>query len=1185
MQLTASAYKKFLLMTKLIIILMTVTALQVSATGHAQRVTLREKNAPLEKVFKEIRKQTGLNFLFNSDDLRKARPVTISVKEVTVEEALRICLKDQPFLFTLENNSIVVKAAPVSDAKPAPGITIMGHVVNEKGEGLSGATIVVKGTDLTIGAGSSGAFSVVIPSNEAVLIVSYIGYKTKEVIVSGADVDLVIRMEIAVKEINDITVVSTGYQTLPKERSTGSFEKIDNKTFNYSQGTDVLSHLDGNVTSMLINNKTGMSTSTYGALINVTLRGPSTWTPQISKPLVVLDNIPYDGDFNNINPNDVESVTVLRDAAATSIWGVRAGNGVIVITTKKGKYKSSFNINFSSNVRIAEKPKFNKLPELGSSDFIDLEKELFERGALNTDIVNDFVGTNIVSPVVRILIQRRDNPGSITEAEANAQIDALRKYSYNDDLLKYAYRNQVNQQYSLNLSEGTERLNYLFSLGYDKGLDEMKTSSNDRITLRSNINIKPMRNLDAGIYIGFTKSSFDQDNPSFSKNYNPLSGKSTMYPYARLADDQGNPLPLLNEHRIEWAEQEGNLRGLDWTYSPLADMGKSFATMKNQDVLLKLNLDYKLSNTFKAQVIYQYNTATQETRVVNTGDSYAMRNLINQYTEFTPAGMIRNIPMGGSLNMINSYFNSHTIRGQLNADKTWKGKHQFSAIAGAEIRQDIARVVQPITTYGWDEDMLSYKMVNYNLQYPLYGYSWYVGTMPYSVDYRKKTDRFTSFYANGSYTFDNRYVINASARKDQSNLFGVKTNQRGLPLWSAGAGWNFNNESFYKLAWLPTLRLRATYGFSGNVNNSMSALMVMQYRGNDPSTQRPYSLIQSPPNESLKWETVRQTNIGLDFGFKNNRVSGSIEYFTKKASDIIAIKPLDRTTGFLFTQANSGEMMGKGIDLMLHAKLFQIKKFGWNSSLLLSYNQTKITKYAYDYYTKNPYMLIVSPGMFGNTQGYDAYSLFSYKFGGLDAAGNPIGYYDGHLSSADAGYNAYNLTIPDSISEMRYHGSSVPRTFGSLRNSFTWKGLELSVLISYKLGYYFRKNTVSYSRLTAWEANSDLKDRWLQAGDETSTNIPGMPADFSDWAVAYRDQFYGLSDATVAKGDHIRVQDIMLGYSLEKPLRGIKNIKLYANLSNLGIIWRANKWKLDPDIAQGALPAARIITFGLNAGF
>lgn len=1176
---------------KITAFILLVFCLQVSANTSGQNVTLSVKNVSLKQVFREIQKQTGLNILVKESLLQKAGRITLDVEDMPVADVLILCQKNQPLNFRIEAGVIVVLEKPLEKIKPAEILTapvdmrIYGKVVNEKGEGMPNASVLVKGTPMVIGVAGSGGFNIMISGESVVLVVSHIGYKTKEVSVTGADVELLIHMEIDVANLKAVSVVSTGYETVSRERSTGSFEKLDNKTFNYKQSSDVLSRLDGNLGSMLINNKSSFSSGTYGSLANVTLRGPSTWTPQISKPLLVLDNIVYNGDFENINPNDVESVTVLKDAAAASIYGVQAGNGVIIITTKKGKYKTPFSIGFNVNTQIRQKPRFNLLPELGTSDFIDLETELFNLGVINTDVVNDFVGSNLLSPVVQILAQRRDDPGSITEAEAIAKIDALRKYSYNDDLLKYFYRNEVNKQYALSFSEGNENLNYFFSAGYDKNLSELKTGKNDRLTLQSKINLRPTRNLEAGFSFGFAKSSNRNDFPSFQKNYNPLQGgKLKLYPYARLADDNGNPVAVLNEHRLAWANQEGDLRGIDWTYSPLANVGKAYTDQDNQDILLKLNLDYNLSKVFKAQVLYQYNIANGESRQVQTGDSYQMRDLINRFTEITPTGLVRNIPTGGRLSTSNSYFNSQTVRGQLNAVKSGN-KHDLSVIGGIEIRQDIGRVVQPITTYGWDEEMLSYKTVNYNQLYPNFGYDWYTSPIPYSMDYQKKTDRFTSFYANGGYTYDKRFVLNASARKDQSNLFGVKTNQRGLPLWSVGAGWNVYNESFYDLAWLPYLKLRGTTGFAGNVNNSKSALMVMQNRGNDATTQRPWAVIQSPPNSKLKWETVKMTNVGVDFGFKDNRLSGSIEYYTKTSSDIIAIKPMDRTTGFNFLETNGGEMKGKGVDILINSKNLGSKRFGWNTNLILSYNKNKITKYEYDFNRKNPSYLIVAPGALGNTFGYDAYSMFSFRFAGLDNKGNPQGYHNGQLTSADGSFNSYNLTRPDSIAEVVYHGSSVARTYGSLRNSFTWKGLELSALITYKLGYYFRKNSVNYTRLSAWDTNSDLHDRWKVPGDESKTNIPGMPADFSDWGVVYRDQFYEASEATVGKGDHIRLQDISLAYNIILPKWHVKNLKLYGNVSNLGIIWSANKWKLDPDVAQGALPAARIISFGLSSNF
>ena len=1156
------------------------------AFSQDSRVSLDYKNAKLTEVLKSMQKQSEYHFLYSNELLNKLAPVSISADNEPLSQVLARCLSNTGLDFELTNDKVILikEKLIVKAAELPPPITISGKVSTTKGEPLVGATVAIKGSTKGTISDIEGRYSIKVSATDKILVFSYIGTKKQEVLIANrTTINVVMEEEIA--NLQEVQVVSTGYQSIPKERATGSFQKIDNKTFNYSPGADVLSHLENNVAGMLINTKSGISSTTYGALTNTTFRGPSTMTPTIAKPLIVLDNLAYDGDINNINPNDVESITLLKDAAAASIWGTRSGNGVIVIVTKKSKYNRPLSISINSNVRISEKPRFDQLREVNSSDFIDLEKELFNRGVFDSDITSDWLGGNLLSPVVRILAQRRDNPSSITEAAANAQIDAMRKYNFNDDLLKYVYRNQINQQYALTISEGNDKFSYLLSAGYDKNIAGQRGSNDDRLTLRSNVAFKPVKNLEVGLDIGITKSTNHSEN-TINKYFSPGGGKNGMYPYAHLADGLGDPLPLVNTYRIEWAQEQGDLRGLDWTYVPLKDRGTTYSNTNAQDLLLKLNLEYKINPVFKAQVLYQYNSAGSEAREVSSKDSYFMRDLINMYTSFPDGNVVRNIPLGGRLDIANTYYTSNTLRGQLNADKTWNGKHQLVAIAGTEIRQDIRRTVQPITTYGWDEELLSYKTVNYNEQYPYYGYDWYTVPIPFTMNFRKTTDRFTSFYTNGSYTYDNRYILSFSARKEASNLFGVKANQKGVPLWSAGASWNISNEAFYKVDWLPYLKFRTTYGFNGNVNNSMSAYMVMEYRGNDYYTQRPWSYIKTPPNEKLKWETVRIINFGLDFALKNNRLSGSIEYFTKKSMDIIAQKPLDKTTGFSYAFDNSGEIKGSGIEAILNTKNIETKNFTWNTNFIFTYNKSKITKYEDPYYVTHPYQMdAMSPGRLAQLSGYDAYPLFSYRFAGLDENGNPQGYIDGILTSADGGMNAYNLTQPDAVSKLVYHGSALPRTYGSVRNTFNWKSFELSVNITYKLGYYFRKSTAKYSDIVGWRIHSDINDRWRVPGDENKTTIPGMPADFSDWGVSYRDNFYGASTATVAKGDHIRLQDIMLSYILNKPQWHVKNIKIYANLSNVGILWRANKWKLDPDLAQSILPNPKIVTFGLTANF
>ncbi|WP_177230252.1 SusC/RagA family TonB-linked outer membrane protein [Chitinophaga sp. CF118] len=1159
-------------------LLLLVACLQASAGGYSQNITLSVKNAPLEQVFKAIEKQTGLVFFYDNAWLEKANnKISIEVKDVPLAKALEICFKDQPLTYAIVGKTIVLrlKGSTVSISrieKDSPAvdtssIRITGKVYNEKGEGLSGASIVVKKTKYTIGAGSGGAFSVIVPADEAVLVVSYLGYATKEISVSGADVDLQIHLERATLALKDVTIVSTGYQTLPKERATGSFEKIDNELFNRTTGPTVIARLEGIASGILFDKR--LLPGASPGLNQLTIRGLSTLEAR-KTPLVVLDNIPYEGDVSNINPNDVESITILKDAAAASIWGIMAGNGVIVITTKKGGYDKPLQVSFNSNVAITNKPNLFYLPQIKSSDFIDVEKWLFSKGNYDYQL-NDTYYWPLISPVVEILDQQRS--GTITLNTAERKIDALRQYDVRNDYLKYVYRKAINQQYAINLNGGSKMVNYFVSAGYDKGLGSTVRSSNDRITLRTNLSFKPFKNLEVQFGNIYTQTK-SKDLGVFSALYYSPS----ILPYSRLADGQGNPLVVGRDYREEFVGKAGDIdpRLLDWKYRPLAELDASSNIVRTNDWLMNMGANYKFNNVFSVDVKYQYGRTLFDARNWQGMESYYTRNLINLFTQPVGSLIERPIPLGGILDVSNRNVNTHTLRGQINANKSWNSKHHLIAIAGAEVRErhDLSNTH---TTYGYDDNILGYKSVDFTTYFPASTLPTGGGTIPNSLYFGDNTNRFTSIYANAAYTYKSRYTISASARKDAANLFGVKTNQRGVPLWSAGAAWNISEEPFYKAKVLPNLKFRATYGYNGNSSNSISALSIIKYANYPaPFTNLPYASIGNPANKELRWEKIGIMNLGLDFGFRNNRISGSVEYFTKNSKDVLYITPLGLSTGFDLTVINSVDMKGKGIDLTLHSTNFEAHQFKWNTDFVFSYNENKITHYIPAEVPSGSLFTSASDALIPIIN-KPLFAVYSYKWAGLDPlTGDPQGYDSKGLISKDYA----NLYAP-SVDDLKYHGSAIPVYFGSIRNTFSWKNISLSANIIYKLNYYFRRTSTNYNQLFYYgQGHADFAQRWQKTGDEKITNVPSMvyPADY------YRDLFYQGSAALVSKADHIRLQDITASYNIDKSNGYFRNIRFYANVSNLGIIWRANKQGIDPDYGAG-FPAPRTIAFGLNANF
>lgn len=1163
-------YKTMLIM-RLTTVILIAMIMQVNAKSFSQNITLNVKNAPLHRILEEIRIQTDYDFLYNQEVLNHTKPVTINVKNAPIETVLKLCFSNQPLIFKIDNKSIVLREKPLIDDHSLLGrlagklrdITVSGKVVDENGKGMPGATIKLKGSSSisTITTSDKGNFSIIVPGSGATLLVSYIGYKTKEVVVTGADVDLVIRMEPVTGVLEEVTVVSTGYQNVPKERATGSFEKIDNELLNRTNGSNLLNRLEGATTGLLIDRR--LIGEGKPRLTDVSIRGLSTMTGTIATPLIILDNFPYTGDINNINPNDIESVTVLKDAAAASIWGARAGNGVIVITSKKGNYNQPFQVSFNSSVDITEKPDLFATPQMSTSDYIDVETRLFNEGFYNDKIENTF-SWPYLSPVVELLNRTRPG-GDLSPAQAKVQIDALRGNDVRNDYLKYVYRPAIHQQYALSMYGGSSDFSYRISGGYDQDRVNIQKESNNRITARTDLSYRPIKNLkiESGFFFNQT-----------SKKGLPANSKilyDQKVPYTMLADDAGNPLIIGRDIGVRFFES-ARPELVDWRYRPLEEFDLSSSSGSSYSMLFNLGASYQVSHIFNVDLKYQYGRDLSETKDFNEVGSFYSRNLINRLTDLQSGQAVHHIPIGGILAQSTGNTNLNNIRVQVNANKNWDDKHQLTAIAGAERSEQHIKTNIPAILYGYDDRLLTYQDVNYITEVisPISTRE----RIPNGANLTDQTYRFTSLFANASYSYNGRYTFSASGRKDAANIFGVNTNLRGAPFWSVGLSWDVSKEAFYSVTWIPTLKLRMTYGYQGNTNNSLSAYSTIRYRGNDALINLPYADIMNPANDDLRWERVGSLNLGLDFGLKNNVLSGSIEYYTKRAKDLLFTTPLGYTTGFNITTHNSTALKAKGLDLSLHSKnLSTNSTIKWNTDLIFSYMNNKVTDVKS---LENSALNFIYSGFgvpSGQKAGYPVTSIYSYEWAGLDPlTGDPQGFINESISKD------YAALTSVSFDQLKFHGSTTPIYSGALRNTLSFLNFSVSVNITAKLGHFFRRRTIDYDQLIrSGIGHKDFSERWQQSGDELRTNIPSFayPND------PLRARFYSGSSAFVEKADHVRLQDIVLAYTLNKSNWKLKNVRIFANASNLGIIWRANQLGIDPEF-QINYPAPRTIAFGFS---
>ncbi|RZJ91813.1 MAG: SusC/RagA family TonB-linked outer membrane protein [Chryseobacterium sp.] len=1060
------------------------------------------------------------------------------------------------FLFTMAALLIILSAFT---AMAQATKEIHGKVTDLDGKSI---TVTIRTKRGAVLANADGTFSIKNLNLGDTLRFTSTGYKSITRIYEQTNGFMTIKMTEEIQQLDEV-VIQTGYQTSKPNEINGTISVINEKQINARTGTNILDRIIGQSSGLLL--QTGKNNGNPQNSTNITIRGLGTIDGPLD-PLIILDGFIYEGDIVNINPNDIENISILKDAAAASIWGSRAGNGVIVLTTKKGKPNQPMQVSINPTVIIQSIPNLKSLREMNNNDYIAVEKQLFDLGYFNDRITT--TPWLALTPAVEVFLAQRN--GQITQANAADQIQSLQKNSSQQSYLDNFYTHAITQQYNLSFRGGSERNTYVLSAAYDRIKGETYNTS-DKINLHLSNDFKLLKDLDLSSNIYFTNLNSKTGRPGY--NSLTIGGRYPTYL------DLSSQTSLATLYRSAYTDTLAKGRLLDWKYYPLDDYKHDYFKRSSQEIFANLSLKYKISDALNFTVSYQNQRQRITQDHLSDVNSFAARDLVNTFTRYNAVtGIItRPVPLGGILSSEESNVNSQTGRTQLNYNRIY-GVHSITAIAGAELRTS-STSGNATRRMGYLEDPLYTTLVDPIGYYPEYltGNSSQIGganTLT-RIEYR-----FISLYANLAYSYKGKYVFSGSIRRDGSNIFGANTNDKWKPLWSAGLGWNISQEPFYNLEGLPALKLTGTFGYSGNVDLTKTALPIGGYATNT-ITGFPITRINVINNPDLKWEQLSQLNVKLDFELRKQALTGSFSWYIKNGTDLYGSASFDYTAwgGRDVIVMNVADMNGKGFDLDLHSKNFKGTKFSWGTDLYFSYNLSKTRKY-YRNASSSIYALLSGNNVISPLEGYPLYSVAAYKWGGLDANGNPQGYLNGQLST---NYSAIITEASSSGNNMVYMGPSSPVYFGSLINTFSFKGLSLSFNMNFKLGYKVRKPSIVYSNLIAYGAgHSDFTSRWQKPGDEEFTTVPS----FTYPASTLRDAFYSASEVNIISGNHIRLDYIRLGYSFNTsqwkfPFR---SLEVFSGVQNVGILWKENKSGYDPDYFA-VIPPSRQINFGIRGTF
>lgn len=1177
-------------------------SLLCSSTIYAQNstVNLNYKDASFVEVINEFCKQTGVKFMYNLEKVKNKRCKDLVVKNVPTQQAIDIVLKHFNLAYSMVEGVVVVKEQP---EKPQNPRTIKGTVLDENGSALPGVTVLVKGTTIGVSTDVKGNFSITLPGEkDNSLIFSFIGMQT-QVIKCTDDKPLKITMKTDASQLEEVTVISTGYSSLPRKDMVGAYTTVKAEDIMMPAYNSIDQMLQGKIPGMVVVN----SSSRIGSTPKITIRGTSTIFGN-TDPLWVVDGIiqpdplPIDAssavteDMKNLignqiswlNPSDIETITVLKDASATAIYGSKASNGVIVITTKKGSAERT-SIRYSTHFSFRTRPNYGMFNYMNSKERIQFSKEAYDAGVRYQS-----------DPLPQIYtyegLMAMYNKRLINENDFMKQMEQLE--TCNTDWFDILCRNSFSHNHNLSISGGSQKVTYNASFGYSSSHGTQKGDDMTQFTSRLNVNTQFTKSLS----ITFNLSGSFSDKKGYGPGVNPQS----------YANQTSRAIPVYDENgkRVfykRYYEYQLNRSGqLEYGYNILNEMENSYSKNNSKNFNVSINADWSITDWLKYQFVgsIAYSTNNSES-FAGEKTSYIERNYRGYAYGTEPSGSARFnaalLPFGGELatNVINN--TSYNMQHKVVFSRTINEIHRLNAMAAMEIRSGENKN-NTNTVWGYvperGEILVS---PTYPTEITPVG-----GTVPISWGALDKlyqggwknttiTNNYVSFFVTFAYSLKDRYVFNANVRSDASNRFGQDANKQFDPTYSFGISWRMAEEEFVKtyLPWLNQLNLRATYGVQGNVVTSISPDLITQYQGILPGYNEYYLTISSLPNPLLKWERTKTWNLGLDLQLFNG-ISMSLEYYGRRSNAIIN-QDIAQEYGMNAMKLNGGRIHNHGLEYSVNITPYQRKDFVWTIGINASKNwnrtqnndiRTKAGKI-----TKSNFLTGSSDRFL--KKGYPLSAFWSYSFAGLDP---------------ETGYPTFNLidfeeADPDidPTTFLVYSGQKDPYFTGGVNTRARYKSFSLGVNFSVLLGAKKRLpnpyQNFSHGKLPDpfYNLSKDLLKRWQKTGDEKHTIYPALYTSVEDlYNIQLPDgtmsnsiyDMWGQSDAMVVNASFLRCTQISLSWNMPKQICskfGATNCSISANVNNPFVIGSSRFNGFDPELGDSVMP--KIFSFGLSVGF
>jgi len=1152
----------------------------------------KNKLVTVNEVFSIIENQTNFNFIYSSNLFDEIPKIELQKGTIRAHKLLDLCLSNTVFTYIFTEDEVIIlkrKSEFVGTNFVAlPQVSITGFVKDKEGNPMPGVNVLVgpRGSSTLRGVSTNfeGQYNINASKGDYIKF-TYLGFVTQEFeIKDKIEINVILLEEVSNLE----EVVITGYQKLSVHKSTGAAKAISGKTIGRKGNSNILQSLEGQIAGLgLSSDPTSEGSKKFDIRGVTSLNGDS-------RPLIVVDGFPLEGDISTINPHEIESVTVLKDAASSSIYGARSANGVIVITTKKGK-TGKLNINYSSVLTTSGKPDLSyRLNRVSSSDLVDIQKEAsgsnphtYQWRLDNSSNPSSYAGvSNIVYETAAKL-----NEGSITQAEADAIYAKLKTRDNTNQFEDYFLRSRFEQQHNISVSGGGDKNTFRTSLNYTENKFSNVGSNSDRVILDLVDNFKVSNKIDVDIIANVV---LDNSKTTPVSNSFIFGGVNS---YENIIDSNGNYLPVRLASYNYGSNNAGLFGGkepieiqrlidaglLDESYYPLKELEAYTNDNKTTSVRLQAMLNAEILKNLTGHFSFQYESGSFKNRKMSSKESFEMVSLINNTTPLSYTGDANelHIPHGARLVETRGDRSSYTLRGQLDYSKSFDD-HEISGIVGSEIR-NVFRSVTVTDKFGYDDSTLLFRNINrkdlegtINDVYHPNGYI--AGGIPFRDDFIETKNRYFSLYGNFTYGYKNKYIVSGSARIDQSNLFGTDPKYRYKPFWSVGGKWRVSEENFFNSSSINNLDFRVTYGVNGNISNKYGPFNIANalypYRsGRVQSIQ-----ISTPAVADLRWEKTATTNFGVDMGLFDQKINIGLDYYLKETKDLLANSKTNPTLGFSNLYRNDANISNKGIEVSLRTTNLQNNNFSWSTFITFRHNKNKVKEAfsdeIYAYYAAG----------LRNYEGAPANTFWHFNWNGLNEDGEAT------IKKANGDIQVLDDFSPTSAFDMEDlvdGGTTDPIYSGAITNTFNYKNFGLSFMFIGNGGHVLLNDSYNgeYIGRSPGNVNRDAANSWKVLGDENITDVPRINS-----GNAYAPSITRRSTKNIIDGDYLKLREVILTYSLPQNLLSainIDNVMFNLRANNLFYIAK-NKKGIDPEghgIGRRYYPTTQAYSFGVRINF